>query len=58
MPPPTTSAKIAIMLVLTLALSLPALADDVNEIPMCKEGEMESMSDEAMDHDMHMGTAT
>ncbi|MGA6971706.1 MAG: hypothetical protein WBY93_08775 [Candidatus Binatus sp.] len=55
MPPPTTSAKIAIMLVLTLALSLPALADDVNEIPMCKEGATVAMSDDAMDSDTHMG---
>ncbi|MGD0119998.1 MAG: hypothetical protein ABSD30_18165 [Candidatus Binatus sp.] len=55
MPPPTTSAKIAIMLVLTLALSLPAFAADVNEIPMCKEGATVAMSDDAMDSDTHMG---
>ncbi len=55
MPPPTTSAKIAIMLVLTLALSLPAFADDVQEIPMCKEGATVAMSDDAMDSDTHMG---
>src|ERR1700691_4143272 len=55
MPPPTTSAKIAIMLVLTLALSLPAFAADVNEIPMCKDGATVAMSDDAMDSDTHMG---
>jgi len=55
MPSPTTSAKIAIMLVLMLALSLPAFADDVNEIPMCKEGATVAMSDDAMDSDTHMG---
>src|SRR5271163_1795175 len=55
MPSPTTSAKIAIMLLLMLALSLPALADDVNEIPMCKEGATVAMSDDAMDSDTHMG---
>jgi hypothetical protein len=55
MPSPTTSAKIAIMLLLMLALSLPAFADDVNEIPMCKEGATVAMSDDAMDSDTHMG---
>src|SRR5271154_260674 len=55
MPSPTTSAKIAIMLLLMLALSLPAFADDANEIPMCKEGATVAMSDDAMDSDTHMG---
>jgi hypothetical protein len=55
MPPPTTSAKTAIMLALTIALSLPAFAEDVNEIPMCKEGATVAMSDDAMDSDTHMG---
>jgi hypothetical protein len=49
------TAKIATILAITLAVRTPALAEDVNGIPMCKEGATVAMSDDAMDPDTHMG---
>ena len=45
--------KFAVMLLAGIAA--PVFAQDVQEIPMCKEGATVAMSDDTMDQDAHMG---
>ncbi len=48
--------RIPALLAATLAISIPAFAQDAKVIPMCKEGATEAMSGgPEMEHDSHMG---
>src|ERR1700735_867225 len=49
-----SAVKIAAPLAVTLTIAAPAFAQDMKGMDMSGH-DMDSMSDEAMDHDMHMG---